>query len=154
MLSKTNALLGFYYKSKYYVSLEENNGETCQLGKIVVDELREVIQSERYEEWKQRFQQIKIVYYSDIPSDDDLENLSSYTDLEMGDKNWYGLTYHAKGSLKNILESGYLFNYVDNNSFPHFQDYAYILNLDSDMLDFYQGARVIKSYYLTDLPNW
>lgn len=150
----TTALLGFYYQSKYYVCYQEINGEPSGLGKKIVQEITDALEKEQYMKWKERFLGLKIVTDNDIPTQEDMEKLKDFTDLELVAKNWFCLTYHSKNSLSKILESGYLYNYVDDTGFPYFQDYAYILNLDSDMLDFYEYTKVIQSYYLTHMPNW
>jgi hypothetical protein len=159
MTKTTTALLGFYYKNKYYVAYQESNGEPCQLGKNVVSEIKEVILNDQLEEWKKQFHELTVVNDLVQPILQDIENLKPFTDLEVSrcsENDWYCLTYKCKGSLQKILDSKYLYNYVNENWFPYFQDYAYILNFDCDMLDFYEDSLVKKSYYLSEyqLPNW
>jgi hypothetical protein len=164
-LGTATALIGFYCKNKYYVSYQAEQSEPCFLGKNIVSELKSIIQplsgqedlGDDYARWKEKFLDLRIVSDHQIPNLEDITNLKKYTDLNVSrcsETDWYCLTYLTKGSLKSILDSGYIYNYVDESGLPFFQDYAYILNFDSDMLDFYEDYRVIKSYYLSDLPDW
>lgn len=151
------ALIGFYFKNKYYVSYQESHGHPSLLGQKIVQELRSVIENDIYDQWKNLFHQLKIIGDNDIPSAYDIQKLKPYTNLlvsRQSENDWYCLTYECRGSLGKILESGYLYNYVNENWFPYFQDYAYILNFDSEMMNFYEDSLVSQSYYLTNLPDW
>lgn len=124
----TTALIGFYNKNKYYVCCCDRNGEPSKLGKKIIEE----IQNCEYEDWKEKFSRLEINPGDKVKFDDSL-------------------------SIEGILNSGVLYNHVCDHlskGFPHFQDYAYIINFDSDMFDFYKYTRVVQSYYYSHLPIW
>lgn len=66
---------------------------------------------------------------------------------------WYCLLRECQGSIIKVLESGYLYNHVDNYGIPCWQEYAYIINFDTNKLDFYDDS-INTSYSFNNLPNW
>lgn len=84
-----------------------------------------------------------MVLVGDIPpTEDQIQKLSEYCDLGVSEKStndWYCLTRKLQGDLLRMLSIGIM---LGNNKFIHdslFCEFAYILNLDSEEVEFYVG---------------
>lgn len=153
----TTGLVGFYYKTKYYVMY--NHSDSCPeyLGVKIVSEIQDAIQSKEIQTWPDRILKLMEVNENINPTITDIINLKKYIDLNVSrcsTNDWYCLTKGCQGSLKSILESGYIYNYTDECGIPHFQDFAYVLNFDSIMLDYYEDCDIVKSFHLDRLPDF
>lgn len=153
----TRGLFGFFYKGKYYVVYNHWDSYPKGLGAIIVKELKQAIEEGRLEEWINLLIQIKIVDESIPPTAEEIEKLKIYADLKVSHQSyedWYCLLRNCQGSLEKVLASGYMVNHVDEDGNPIWEEYAYIVNLDTNKLDFYNDEWESRSYEFNDLPNW
>lgn len=158
----TRGLFGFYCKGKFFVVYNHWDSYPTGLGKQVVDQLKKTIQSGQFEEWFVLLEKLKIVKEHVPPTPQDIERLKPYTDLSVSNRlsttqwtsDWYCLLRGCQGSLEKVLQSGYLINNVNDNEVPYWQEYAYVVNMDTRKLDFYAGEDLVNSYEFTNLPNW
>jgi hypothetical protein len=132
------------------------------LGMAVVRELKRALKVDGLKGWTSLLKHIKIVDEdkSIPPTDEEIEELCYYADLQVkysldsnSLKDWYSLLRRCEGSLNAVLSSGYLLNHVNEDGTPIWQEYAYIVNLDSKKLDFYDHAK-LSSYNFDSLPDW
>lgn len=76
------------------------------------------------------------------PTQEQKDALKPYTDLgvsKQSDNDWYCLTRKLQGELYETLKAGVM---TDSRQFMHdslFCEYAYIVNLDDGVLEFYRG---------------
>lgn len=150
----TRGLFGFYYKGKYYVVYNHFDSYPSSLGIEVIKQLMIADLSK----WKEMLENIKVVSLENgpNPTEADVEALKKYTNLSVSsqdENDWYCLLRDCQGSMKEVLESGYLLNTVDENGDPLFEEYAYIWNFDTDMLDFYIESDLKSSSKFEDLKT-
>ena len=154
----TRGLFGFHFCGKYYVVYNQFDSYPSGLGRAVISEIQAAIKSGQFSTWLERFQSLKIVSLDGPkPTPDDIKKLLKYSNLQVSTQStddWYCLLRGCQFSLEKILESGYLLNAVDKEGRPHWQEYAYVVNFDTNRLDFYDGDELKGSYTFDALPNW
>jgi hypothetical protein len=155
----TRGLFGFYYKGKYYVVYNHFDSYPSYLGRNIVKEIKESIKNDSFKEWIEKLLKLKIVYENqqENPTEEDIKKLTNYKNLSVSYKltsDWYCLLRGCQGSLINVLESGYILLHLDENQTPIWQEYAYIINFDTNKLDFYEGYHLEENYSFDELPDW
>lgn len=158
----TRGLFGFFYKGKYYVIYNHWDSYPSGLGADVVKELKNAIKDGGLERWIELLIQIKVVDESIPPTVEDIKKLAAYTNLKVSRQStadWYCLLRDCQGSINEVLSSGYLLNHVDEKGIPCWEEYAYIVNFDTNKLDFRgydedEDEDVCRSYDFTALPDW
>lgn len=89
------------------------------------------------------FDKIELVREDDIPTIEQIENCQKYTDLDVSNKSimdFYCLLRNAQGDL-NAYKTDLKYM-IDSKEFlgnSLFCEYAYIINLDKNVLEFYKG---------------
>lgn len=89
------------------------------------------------------FDKIELVREDDIPTIEQIENCQKYTDLDVSNKSimdFYCLLRKAQGDL-NAYKTDLKYM-IDSKEFlgnSLFCEYAYIINLDKNVLEFYKG---------------
>lgn len=89
------------------------------------------------------FEKIILVNEDDIPTIEQIENCQKYTDLDVSNKSimdFYCLLRNAQGDL-NAYKTDLKYM-IDSKEFlgnSLFCEYAYIINLDKNVLEFYKG---------------
>jgi hypothetical protein len=158
----TRGLFGFYYQGKFYVIYNHFDSYPSGLGAAIVEELRRAIQESsdpknRLSKWIQQLEQLRLVSPRVPPTLEDIQKLRPYTDVNVSQQSttdWYCLLRHCQGSVEKVLASGYLDNCVDTSGLPLWEEYAYIINLDTQKLDFYEENRLVNSFDFDNLPSW
>ena len=154
----TRGLFGFYYKGKYYVAYNHWDSYPSGLGVEIVNQIKTAIRENRLEEWKSLLDNIKIINWEVTPTEEDIYKLAPYTDLSVSTastSDWYCLTRKTQGNMNSVLNCGYIDNHVDKSTGePGWEEYAYILNFETNMLDFYSGDQLSNSYSLNQLPDF
>lgn len=147
----TRGLFGFYYKGRFYVVYNHCDSYRSGLGLKVLNSLIAAIKNGTIDQWKEKLITIKEVDEKIPPTAEDIKKLSAYTDLGVSTQStsdWYCILRSCQGSIESVLGSGYILNAVDENGQPDFQEYAYIINFNTDHLDFYGNDE--SSYPLTE----
>jgi hypothetical protein len=153
----TRGLFGFYYRGQFYVVYNQFDSYPSGLGAEIVAELKRAIQENLLGEWIHLLEQLKVVSASVSPTQEDIEKLRSYTDLTVSTQSptdWYCLLRRCQGSIETVLTCGYIDNCVSSHGVPRWEEYAYIVNLDTNQLDFYEGTRLVESFDFAHLPTW
>ena len=148
----TQGLFGFVYKGKYYLVYNHWDSYPEGLGSGIVEELKRAIENNQLEEWKKLLVQIKEVSEDVPPTPEEIQKLQCYSNTSVSTgslSDWYCLLRNCQGSLEKVLESGYIVN-----SGPAWEDFGYVLNFDTNKLDFYIGSELEQSYGLDNLPKW
>ena len=153
----TSGLFGFYYKGKYYVSYNHFDSYKSGLGQDIIDQIKKAITEGTFEEWKELLGKIIEVDQRIPPSPEEIEKLKKYANLGVSHQkyeDWYCLLHHCQGSLEKVLRSGYIWNCTLDNGIPDWDYYNYIVNFDTEKLDFWRYDTLKKSYSLDSLPDW
>jgi hypothetical protein len=107
-----------------------------------IDFVEEVNRLVKLKTLASKVRKIKLVDENTKPTDEDIANCAPYTNLGVGKQStddWYCLLREAQGSLSAALKSGYMLNSGNFIQDSLFCEYAYILNLDTNKVEFYKG---------------
>jgi hypothetical protein len=152
----TRGLFGFYYKGKYYVVYNHFDSYPSGLGNSILEQIHQAQKDGSFANWVSQLLKLKVIQVHVPPTPEDIENLKAFTNLQVSNQStqdWYCLVHRCQGNLQRVLNSGYLLPHDDNNGEPYFQEYAYVVNFDTNELDFYEGKEKASSYPLSKLPN-
>lgn len=135
----TRGLFGFVYQGKYYVVYNHWDSYPVGLGRQLILELVNAIRQNQLDSWKDKLSSIQVIDPKSEPTKQDIEKLSSYTDLGVSNQSvtdWYCLTRSCQGSWISVLESGYLLPHhpVSHNLQIEilFEEYTYLLDFDQE----------------------
>ena len=145
----TRGLYGFYYKNKFYVVYNHCDSYPEHLGKLIVEEIQKALDNNQIMDWRIKMESLKVVNYDIKPTQEEIKKLKPYTDLEVSSEStdaWYYLLKKTQQSLEKVLDSGFIINDVDDFGRPYYEEYAYILNFDTNQLDYYEECNLIKSF--------
>lgn len=117
---------GFYNQGKYYV-VQYPNSRKEVLGKRIVSEINQALLDGEFETWKSK-----------------IENIDNSPNGDLNQVNF----------LSDILENRIYDR--SHSGIPNFENFSYVVNLDTNQLNFYEGYRVINNYHLDlyFLPKW
>ncbi len=143
----TRGHFGFRYKKKYYMIY--NHWDSDELGYDLLEEIKEMIRNNQFDEWLTLFLKLKFVTEEDEPTDEDVEKCKEHYDATVGFRtpyNYYNLLRKCQGSFKKVLNSGYAL-LVKNGSLENdlFIEYCYVLDFDEKQ--FYASHNNIVSSY-------
>jgi len=139
----TRGAVGFKVDDKYFVTYNHYDSYPDGLGVEVVDFCYKV---EDWDQLKENIRKIELVKEDDCPTKEQIKECKKSTNLNVGDQSttdWYCLLRGAQGveGFEAIYNSGLKYM-IDNFEFLKdslFCEYAYIINLDTMKLEFYQG---------------
>lgn len=114
------------------------------LGKSVVETVRAILQDRTLgvEGLCTLARRLRAVDPSSEPTDDDIEALRGYANLDVSDKSlkdWYCLTYGLRRNLLAKLRLGVVIDSHDFLSNSLFCEWAYVVNLDELTFEVYRG---------------
>ena len=140
----TRGALGFHIDGESKLTYNHFDSYPSYLGKIMVDTVREVLADpERGLNWmRQRARAIEMLPEDIVPTPEMIERLEPYTDLTVSKQSTsdlYCLTREMQGKPLAYLEAGLM---PDGRGFVAdslFCEYAYVVNLDDNLLEFYTG---------------
>ena len=146
----TRGALGFKYKDKYYITYNHFDSYPGGLGADVVDFIQH-IKKQNKENYldilKKNVSKLKLVDgHTSQPTEKERKMYYSYLNTGVGEKtekDWYCLLHDIQGieTLFAIYE-GKLKHMIDSLNFLKdglFCEYAYIINIDTEKLEFYEG---------------
>ena len=152
----TRGIFGFYYKGRYYVAYNHFDSYPEGLGNNIVNQIRNAKRIGTFDHWIDLLVQLRVIQEHITPTPDDIKALEPYTNLNVSNQStddWYCLVHKCQGNLYKVLESGYLLPHMDAEGTPYFEQYAYVVNFDTNDLDFYIGSEKLESYSLDNLPD-
>jgi len=152
----TRGAIGFYRNGEHKVTYNHSDSYPDGLGKKMLEYLNEF----SIEELNNHFNSIELVNENEVPTAEQIERCeqSCSVDLDVGEQtvdDWYCLLQNAQGDLSCYSAIGFMIN---NKAFLHdglFCEYAYIINLDDNTLEFYEGYQKSKPIgrYMDIEPN-
>lgn len=137
----TRGTISFRINGEDKLAYNHSDSYPSGLGEDFVQQVKELIKDP--EKLKTQVQNLRMVSKkSSAPTVEDIKKLSRWTDLNVSEQStsdWYCLLRNSQGSLIDILKCGYM---LDAEGFildSLFCEYAYILNLDDGIVEFYKG---------------
>lgn len=138
----TRGAFGFRLNGEDKITYNHFDSYPDGLGNSVVDFARTAVQD--LPGLKAKVSALRLVDSNTPPTDADIEACQKAGTVDLGVSNqstsdWYCLLRHAQGELEKYLEVGLM---VDNQDFMAdslFCEYAYVINLDDETLEFYRG---------------
>lgn len=138
----TRGAYGFRVDNKDYVSYNHCDSYPECLGEEVLKVTQGLVVKHSIEELKEKVRSIKLVDINGEPTKKEVEQLKQYLNLDVGNQkptDWYCLLREQQGYLLSNLECGYM---LDSSKFlldSIFCEWAYIINLDDEVLEVYKG---------------
>jgi hypothetical protein len=135
----TRGLWGFRYKGKDKLTYNHFDSYPDQLGKKICT----FIYKHTLKQLKEIASKIQMVNKRTLPAAKQIEACQPWTDLSVGNQSendWYCLLRAAQGT-PSVYDTKLKYMIDDKNFIKDslFCEYAYIINLDSKMLEFYVG---------------
>lgn len=125
------------------------------LGQNLLDEIKEMMEQENFEEWLDLFLQLKMVTEEDNPTEEDIRKCMVYHDGRdlpgsHVPKDFYNLLRYCQGSFKLVLQSGYALiqesGSIENSLF---MEYCYVLDFD-DKNFYFSNGNIVRNLRLCD----
>jgi hypothetical protein len=135
----TRGLYGFYRDGVTKATYNHYDSYPEGLGAVIVDFLR----STSIHELNRIFDNIILIDEHSKPTEEQIENCAPFTNLGVSNQStddWYCLLRNAQGGLDAYKEG--LKYMIDSQGFIQdslFCEYAYIINLDDNVLEIYEG---------------
>lgn len=149
----TRGAMGFYRDGQYKVVYNHFDSYPDRLGNDVLD----YIHSKSIDDMNKAFDRIELFDPESKPTKEQIEKCAAYTDLSVSRQStddWYCVLRGAQGNLDAYAEVGLM---PDDAAFMGnglFCEYAYIINLDDEVLEVYDGRDDPKKKYpLNDCPE-
>lgn len=146
----TRGSSGIIYNEKTYLSYNHFDSYPSELGKNVLNLISKINIKEGWDHFKEKVSKLKEIKEKEITDQLIIEKYKKYSDLSVSDKklsNPYCLFRNLQGSeWINEVYNGNLEDYKFDNKFVKdslFCEYAYIINLDTMKLEFYDGFQKI-----------
>mgnify|MGYP001561854640 FL=1 len=137
----TRGAYGFRLNEKDYVSYNQFDSYLEELGERVLEQTKDLLKRYGLGGLKERVLKIKLVI-DETPTQEDITRLKPYTDFGKSEgkrSDWYCLTRKMQGDLSLHLNSGYMIDAAGFLLNSLFCEYAYITNLDEEVLEVYKG---------------
>lgn len=139
----TRGCYGVRIDGKDYLTYNHFDSYPSVLG---VDIIKEIMQEQEangnLDKWKEKARQLQKVKHTEPPSEEEKQKCMQYYDGNVGNQSpndWYCLLRGAQGRLAPFLDLGIIIDSSDFIRDSLFCEWAYIVNLDTDVLEVYQG---------------
>jgi hypothetical protein len=113
------------------------------LGADVIKDIKEVYSNKGiYKIFKEKAIKLELVNGDERPTPEQKAELIKHADLVVSGRSsddWYCLIHGLQGKLADTIASGYMIDYHEFINDSLFCEYAYIANLDEDVLEVYKG---------------
>jgi len=139
----TRGSVGFIINKEPKLTYNHFDSYPSGLGELVINYIKRINKNGNWEEIKQKVASLIKVNELDKPSDEMFEKYKQYSQqVSNGPENdWYALLRDLQG-IEWLEELDNIEHMIFNNDFIKdslFCEYAYIINLDSMTLEFYEG---------------
>lgn len=136
--------IGFVINNELKVTYNHFDSNPEELGSEVVDFIRDIVESNKISELKEKLLNIEMVDKTSIPTPDQISLYSKFSNTNISDgslKQWRVLIRRTQGiETFRCFMVGNLHHMIDDIGFFHNKDmclYAYILNFDTLTIDFF-----------------
>lgn len=112
------------------------------LGQTLIDQTRQMLDGMGVDGMRKLARELQPINGKREPTAEEIEKLKPYTDLTVSDQStsdWYCLTRNLQGDLMSILDVGLYHHDNDFIKDSLFCEFAYIVNLDSEVFEVYVG---------------
>jgi len=138
----TRGAFGFRVDNQDKISYNHWDSYPSGLGSDVASFIRKWCAIHTLDELREKVRVIRLVDEDDTPTSEDIKKLSAYTDLGVGSQSvedWYCLFREAQGKPEVYIECGMMPSAQSFLTDSLFCEWAYIINLDTEMFEVYQG---------------
>lgn len=134
----TRGAYGFYKNGESKITYNHCDSYPDYLGKMMVD----FIINTDVEKMNRMFDRIIMVNESDMPTKQQLEEIKLYLQAD-SNEDWYSALRQAQGTL-DYHKKGlrYMTNSSDFIAYGNSCEFAYVINLDDNVLEYYVGRQV------------
>lgn len=137
----TRGAYGFRLNGKDFITYKQYDSYPSGLGATILN----FVAKTTVEQMKDAVARIVLIDESQPPTPEQIKELAPYTDLNVSERStadWYCLTRELQGNLLPYIHGKVrcMTDYKDFLKDSLFCEYAYIINLDSGMLEFYEGG--------------
>ena len=139
----TRGALGFWKDGEHKVTYNHFDSYPGGLG----DDMLKYINDHSVEQMNQHFDKIRLIKEDEKPTQLDIKRCQEFTNLSVSTQStadWYCLLRNAQGNLGAHGKASVM---IDSQNFLHdslFCEYAYIINLTDETLEFYEGFQKEK----------
>lgn len=135
----TRGAVGFRYKDTDYVSYNHYDSYPSGLGVDTVNNVKALIGMYGIDGLRERVQNLRLVNPNDTPMLNDLMQYDSLHQNVSTGSDWYSLLRGIQGDLYAYIEHGIMTDDAVFLKDSLFCEWAYIVNLDTLMLEVYRG---------------
>lgn len=138
----TRGLVGLYHKGITKAAYNQFDSYPSELGVTILKEIRDAVL--QGVDLKAIFESIVLVDERAIPTPEEVEATEFYHDLTVSNRatsDWYCLLRKAQGTLFPYLDGRlkYMIDYADFIKNSLFCEWAYLINLDTEMFEVWRG---------------
>jgi len=128
-------IFGFHYNGKYYVHFSKENDPDLRI------RLLQDLQTADLEAWTESLKKIKVTPINQTSRFSAFENLDwSKPSVDLVKE----LSKSFPESFSALLDSGHVVNCVDDEGKPQYDDYSFIVDLDTNTFDYYEDGELKK----------
>ena len=146
----TKGYFGFYFKGRLYIVFHQCDSFPRHLGNDLLNELKEMMKEKKLKEWKDKFEELQILY---LDHDEDFDKLTTedhsfliqHFHNDFFEKIQYPFTkdhslftfdnlywlYLYNSSFTKILDSGFILIHSDVEKTIYDAEYGYVLDFDN-----------------------
>ena len=142
----TRGAIGFKVDGKYKVTYNHFDSNPDSLGAEIVAFVTDVVKNGGIETLKVHAKKVRLVKEDQDATVQDIKKYGEFLDLDVGNKksqNWYCLLRALQGIAGlEAIHAGKVDVMIDSFAFlgdSLFCEYAYIINLDENRIEFYEG---------------
>lgn len=135
----TRGAIGFRINGQDKMTYNHSDSYPSWLGVQFVEQVRKLV---KRADLNEKVEAINVVDGDTPPTADEKAKLVWYANLSVSDQtadDWYCLLRNAQGKLDEYVKCGYMLAGNDFITDSLFCEYAYILNLDRGVVEFYKG---------------
>lgn len=160
----TRGAAGFVLDGKEYVSYNQYDSYPSGLGADVLEFAKQIAEV-GVERAKEAVENVRLVNASDTPTPEEQEKFADIWDPTVSSgSDWYSLLRNGQGRLDILLAAGVMTDDADFLNDSLFCEYAYLINLDTETLEYYEGfqkddegnygrVKLVNSFPLSNLPD-
>jgi len=152
----TQGVLGFYLEGRWYVMFNQFDSYPRGLGNNILKDLKKSHHNGSFKKWKNQVPFLKFIDPNVKPTPEEILKYAPYTNLKhhsRSTEDWACVLYKAK-TLSNCLRAGCMINHIDAEGKPKWEQYAYIINFDTEKIDYYyMKGQLLESREFTDIDR-
>lgn len=136
----TRGAFGFRLNGKDYLTYNHFDSYPDGLGENLTDQIKILLKKFSMDQIKEMVGNIKLIKEGQELSEEDKERTKEFHNTQVSEGNdTYARLRGLQGNLIGILQTGLMIDCKDFMKDSLFCEYAYVINLDDQVLEFYRG---------------